>query len=61
MKMRNHCRKLASLVEQHETRANTAESSLRQFQQRRKAASSDYLEIIRVPRRGRDSILCGHP
>lgn len=54
--MRNHCRKLASLVEHHEARATSAESSLKFFQQRRKSAarqSEEYVEYVRVPRRGK--------
>lgn len=57
--MRNHCRKLASLVEHHEARATTAESSLKFYQQRQRAAArvnatnEEYVEYVRVPRRGK--------
>lgn len=51
--MRNHCRKLASLVEHHESRADLAENSLKVWQQRKKASSrEEYVEYVRVPRRG---------
>ena len=53
--MRAHCRKLASLVEHHEGRAAAAESSLKFYQQRKKAAprhNEEYVEYVRVPRRG---------
>lgn len=56
MKMRAHCRKLASLVEHHESRANAAEKSLALINlQRKKAArqSEEYVEFVRVPRRGK--------
>lgn len=53
LKMRNHCRKLASLVEHHESRADLAENSLKVWQQRKKASSrEEYVEYVRVPRRG---------
>lgn len=53
--MRAHCRKLASLVEHHESRAASAENTLSLLQQRKKAAarrSEEYVEYVRVPRRG---------
>lgn len=56
MKLRAHCRKLASLVEHHESRANAAEKSVALLnQQRKKAArqSEEFVEYIRVPRRGK--------
>lgn len=59
--MRAHCRKLASLVEHHESRANTAEKTLTLVnQQRKKAArqSEEFVEYIRVPRRGKVTEQC---
>ena len=56
LKMRAHCRKLASLVEHHESRATSAENALSLLQQQRKKAagrrSEEYVEYVRVPRRG---------
>ena len=47
------------MVEHHEGRAAAAESSLKFYQQRRKAAAAprhneEYVEYVRVPRRGND-------
>jgi len=53
MKMRTHCRKMATLIEHHESRASAAESRLSAYQQQRKnQATQEYVEYIRVPRRG---------
>lgn len=64
LKMRTHCRKLASLVEHHEARANSAENSLKLYQQRNKKAAAaasrlneEYVEYIRVPRRGNTQLM----
>lgn len=62
--MRAHCRKLATLVEHHESRATTAENSLALINKRQKSANrhnEEYVEIIRVPRRGNQWWLMSQP